>query len=151
MRALLCLPLVIATSLHADEAKDRASIEKVIAALNGPVQRAALFTRDAASDVDFDRLIDLHRPDRFTPNRPIGTNEPWTEFTLPRVVSGAIRFVTADVATVDGASTVTGAVTLTPSVPLLFVMKRESSKWKISSVRVLRIRAAPPIRVFYPY
>jgi hypothetical protein len=151
VRALLCLPLLIATSLRADEAKDRASIQKVIAALNEPAQRAALFTRDATSDVDFDQLIDLHRPDRFTPIRPIGINEPWTEFTLPRVVSGTIRFVTADVATVDAASTITGAVTLAPSVPLLFVMKRESANWKVSSVRVLRIRAAPPIGIFYPY
>jgi hypothetical protein len=151
MRALFCLPLFCATALWADETQDRASIEKVIAALNDPGHSAALFTRDANSDVDFDRLIDLHRLDSFLPYRPIGMNEPWTELTAPRVVSGAIRFVTADVATVDGASTITGAVTLAPNVPLLFVMKREDAKWKISSVRVLRIRAAPPIRIFYPY
>ena len=151
MRAILCLPLLFAAGLRADEAKDRASIEKVIATLNDPVQRAALFTSDASSDVDFDRLIDLHRPDRFVPYRPIGINETWTELTAPYVVSGAIRFITADVATVDGASTISGAIVLVPRVPLLFVMKRESAKWKISSVRVLRTRATPPIRVFYPY
>jgi hypothetical protein len=151
VRAILCLALFLAATLWADEARDRAAIEKVIAAINDPVQRAALFTRDATSDVDFDRLIDLHRPDRFTPYRPIGVNETWTELTAPHVVSGAIRFITADVATVDAASTIAGAVTLAPRVPLLFVMKRESAKWKISVVRVLRNPPVPPLRIFYPY
>src|SRR5262245_58009001 len=57
-------------------------------------------------------------------------NEPWTVMTVPRVVSAKIRFITPDVAIVDEATTVEGAVTLTRSVPLLFVMKKESTTWR---------------------
>ena len=67
----------------------------------------------------------------------IEMNEPWTELTIPRVVSGSIRFITPSVAIVDGASTIRGAVTLAPSVPLLFVMKKDGAGWRISAVRVL--------------
>jgi hypothetical protein len=129
------LPLFLAATIWADEIQDRAAIEKVIAALNDPARRATLFTRDATSDVDFDRLIELHRRGSFSPYTVIGINETWTELTTPRVVSGAIRFITADVATVDGASTISGAVVLRPRVPLLFIVKREGPEWKISSVR----------------
>jgi hypothetical protein len=68
-------------------------------------------------------------------------NETWTEMTVPRVVSGSIRFITPHVAIVDGASTVEGAVILAQSVPLLFVMKKEKAEWRISAVRVLTARS----------
>jgi hypothetical protein len=74
-------------------------------------------------------------------------NEPWTELTVPRVVSGRIRFITADVAIVDGASTIRGAVTLTPSVPLLFVMKKSGVEWRITTVRVLTPHATEPRKI----
>jgi hypothetical protein len=127
--------------LWADETQDRTAIDRVIVALNDPVQRGALFVKDADSGVDFDHLVDLHR--RYSPSAgpPIGMNEPWTVMTVPRVVSGKIRFITPDVAIVDGASTVEGAVTLARTVPLLFVMKKERTIWRISVVRVLRAHA----------
>ena len=56
--------------------------------------------------------------------------------TVPQVVSGKVRFITPDVAIVDGASIVQGAVSLTDSVPLLFVMKRVGVGWRIDAVRV---------------
>jgi hypothetical protein len=61
--------------------------------------------------------------------------------TAPRVVSERIRFVTQDVATVDGASTIDGAITLTRRVPLLFVLKKVAAEWRISAVRVLAAEA----------
>jgi len=87
--------------------------------------------------VDFDRLIDLHRRASLPGGVIIGTDEPWTALTLPRVVSGAIRFITPAVAIVDGASIIRGAVMLAPRVPLLFVMKKEDTEWRISAIRVL--------------
>jgi len=135
-------PIVLiffAAALLAGEFEDRAAIAKVIAALNNPHQRSRLFTDDADCPVDFSRLIDLHR--KYDPGM-IGMDEAWNELTIPRVVSRAIRFITPEVAVVDGASTIRGAVTLARRVPLLFVMKKESGEWKISAVRVL---AAPRI------
>jgi hypothetical protein len=148
MKAILCLlPLLFAVGLRADEAQDRTAIANVIASLNDPAQRAGLFTQDSSSSVDFDRLIDLHRRVPSASALVIGTHETWTELTVPRVVSGTILFVTPDVAIVDGASTVEGAMTLTRRVPLLFVMKKEGDEWRISAVRVLAAREPAPAGV----
>jgi len=46
----------------------------------------------------------------------------------PRFVSTTIRFITPDVALVDGTW---------QTVPLLFVMKKEENDWKIASLRTL--------------
>jgi len=137
VKLILCFSLFCAVGLWADETQDRAAIEEVIAALNDPVRRVGLLTRDVDSGVDFDRLVDLHKKDSLFVGVVIGMNEPWTELTVPRVVSGSIRFITPSVAIVDGASTIRGAVTLAPSVPLLFVMKKDGAGWRISAVQVL--------------
>ncbi|MGD0669425.1 MAG: hypothetical protein ABSB23_17845 [Bryobacteraceae bacterium] len=140
MKLILCLPLFCAVGLWADEAQDRAAIDQAIAALNDPARRAGLFTKDADSRVDFDRLVDLHRRNSLSPCAVVGMDETWTELTVPRVVSGGIRFIAPDVAIVHGASIIRGAVTLARRVPLLFVMKKEGAEWRISAVR----DSAPP-------
>lgn len=140
MKSALCLLPLFTAALWADEAADRAAISSVIDALNDPGRRASLFTKDPDSTVDFDHLIDVHRRVPVV----VEGNEPWTRLTTPRVVSGPIRFVTPDVATVDGASVVRGAIVIEPRVPLLFVMKREGGAWRISTVRVLRSELVVP-------
>jgi hypothetical protein len=132
VKAILCLPLLIVSGALADEAQDRAAIDQVIGLLNDPVQRGRLWTDDADSTVDFDHLLDLHRSRRPVTDLTIGMDETWTELTVPRVVSGPIRFVTPTVAIVDGASTIRGAVTLAQRVPLLFVMKKDGAEWKVA-------------------
>jgi hypothetical protein len=132
---------VLAIALQADEAQDRTAIDKMIAALNDPAKRANLFMKDVDSAINFDRLIDLHRLPAPSPGVVIGMNETWTQLTAPRVVSQRIRFVTQDVATVDGASTIDGAITLARRVPLLFVLKKVGAEWRISAVRVLAAEA----------
>ena len=138
MRTISCCTMFLAV-MWADETQDRAAIEKVIAALNEPARHADLFTKDADSGVDFDRLVDLHRLNSSN-NAVIGMNEPWTQRTIPRIASERIRFITADVAIVDGASRLDGAVTLAQRVPLLFVMKKEGADWRITVVRLLTVR-----------
>jgi hypothetical protein len=135
------LSLLFAVGLSAGEMQDRAAIDKVITALNDPLQRGRVFTSDADSSVNFDRLLDIHRQDPSPTGAMIGREEPWTELTMPRVASGSIRFITPNVAIVDGASTVQGAITLAPQVPLMFVMKKEGSEWRIDAVRVGMTRA----------
>lgn len=142
MKALLCLPLLLAAGLHADEAQDRAAIDKIIVALNDPAQRAVLLPKESDSNVDFDHLLDLHRRPMPPPGVVMtGMNEPWTELTTPRIVSGRIRFISPDVAIVDGASTIRGAMTFVRRVPLLFVMKRAPAGWRIEAVRTGAIGA----------
>jgi hypothetical protein len=141
VKPILCLSLFYAAGLWADQDRERAAIHKAIAALNDPARRAKVLTTDADSTVDFDRLIDLHRQHPWSFPVAIGINEPWTELTVPRVVSGSIRFIAKDVAIVDGASTIRGAVTLAPRVPLLFVMKKEGDEWRISACRAGRQHA----------
>jgi hypothetical protein len=147
MKAILFLSLFLAIALQADEAQDRAAIDKLIAALNDPAKRANLFVKDADSAINFDRLIELHRLPAPSPGAVIGMNESWTQLTAPHVVSERIRFVTQDVATVDGASTIDGAITLARRVPLLFVLKKVGAEWRISVVRVLAAEAVTRPRI----
>jgi hypothetical protein len=135
MRVIICLAALFAIMLKADEVTDRAAIDAVIEAVNNPLQRTRLFTQDLDSSVNFDRLIDMHLA--LSPNVPVpvGTPEPWRLLTEPHIVSGAIRFITADVAMVDAASTVRGAVTFAETVPLLFILKKEQAGWRINAVR----------------
>lgn len=147
VRTISCCTMFLAV-MWADETQDRAAIEKVIAALNEPARRAYLFTKDADSDVDFDRLVDLHRLNSSN-NVVIGMNEPWTQMTIPRIASERIRFITADVAIVDGASRLDEAVTLARRVPLLFVMKKEGADWRITAVRLLTVRQSVLPRIIH--
>ena len=136
MRVILCAAAIFATIGRADEAKDRIAINEIIEAINDPDQRPTLFTKDADSTVNFDRLIDLHlRSTRNVGVGGVGIDETWRVLTVSRVVSGTIRFITPEVAIVDGASVIRGAVTLVETVPLLFVLKKEQAVWRICAVR----------------
>jgi hypothetical protein len=132
---LRLLPLFLA-SLWADEATDRVAIEKVIAALNEPRSGAGakplstLFTSDADTS-ELDRLSNINR-------RLLDvSNKPWSEMTAPRIVSKSIRFVTPEVALVDSANAQYGSVVLVESIPVLLVMKKQGTDWRIASLRVL--------------
>jgi hypothetical protein len=125
--------------LAADFAADRAAIEGVIASVNNPDLRAAAFAAEARSDVDFDNLVDLH----WKPGIVIGMDEPWRNLTAPTIVSGKMFPIAPGLAMVDCASTIRGAVTLAPRVPLLFVLKKIGREWRIEEVR---LEPAPPPR-----
>jgi hypothetical protein len=166
VKAILCLPLLFASCAYADEAADRVAIDRTIAALNDLPQRTALFTQDADAASELARLPKI-RPFRILgpaadaeplprTDQPTVTisKEPWGEVTInfpgtvslpplnildPRIVSGAIRFITTDVALADGAWIYDDGAVMR-SVPLLFVMKKEGDDWKIASLRVLAPR-----------
>jgi hypothetical protein len=135
MKVIVCMSLVFATLAYADEAADRSAIERVIGVLNdsqtGSVKKptSTLFTPDADSELD--RLSHLDR-------RLLQlANEPWSEVTTPRVVIHSIRFVTPNVALVNAANTQYGSTILVRRIPLLFVMRKEGTHWRIASLRVL--------------
>jgi len=66
---------------------------------------------------------------------PSMASVPLAEIPDSKIATGAIRFITPDVALADAEWTYKDGVT-TESVPLLFVMKREDGDWKIASLRV---------------
>jgi hypothetical protein len=156
MRALLCLPLVLAAAAWADEAADRTSIERVIAAVNQVPAPDGIFTADSDAAEALKRVWkDKSVRYRFgprslsSPGAPtvVISHEPWGEATIgwpvpptemmnPRIVSRSIRFLTPDVALAEGAC-VYEAAGSTHTTPLLFVMKKEGETWKIASLRVL--------------
>jgi hypothetical protein len=129
VKRLACLSLVFAASGWAEEAADRASIERVIAALNQTPRPVGLFT----ADFDGSAL-----PGALTVTI---SHEPWGEATIgplfalgpagPKITIGRVRFITGDVALVEGAGGV-------ESTPLLFVVRKEIEGWKIASVHTLR-------------
>lgn len=157
----LLLPLFCACAF-ADESADRTAIARTIAALNEIPQRADLFTADASGLTFIPELsrdkpvtVQLQPPGEGTKapaGRPTVTisHEPWGEATLnfpnlaimvaeyrnPRVSSANIRFVTPDVALTEGSWTYLddkGSQT----TPLVFLMKREPTTWKIAAVFAL--------------
>lgn len=135
MKALrLCLPFLLATAAWADTAADRAAIEAVVRAVfadqtPGGKPVSTLFSSDADSELD--RLVELDR-------RLLRlSKEPMSEVTAPHVVIQSIRFVTPEVALVDAANTQYGAVTLENRIPVLLVMRKEGTDWRIVLLRVL--------------
>ena len=60
---------------------------------------------------------------------------PWSEVTAPRIVSESIRFVTPDVALVDAVIAQYGSL-LVSREPVLLLMKKQATEWRIASVRL---------------
>ncbi len=144
----------------ADEAADRASIARVVSQLNRDPEPEGLFTTNA--DASVLGTLRSAGPVRVrvlsTPAYPnvltvTISHEPWGEASIgpgapavevlnPRIASGAIRFVTPDVALVDAtfsysSSTYSSSAGGPEVTPLLIVVKREGEIWKIDSVRQL--------------
>jgi hypothetical protein len=172
VKAILCIPLLLASYAYAEEAADRTGIEHTIAALNELPRRTAIFTGDAASDLR--QLPDVKptavrgvilgqsgnpstAPRMDGPTVTI-SGEPFGEATInfpsvtvvpglsstatmqvlnPRIASGAIRFISPDVAVADGTWTYKDNSGATQTTPLLFVMKKEGDDWKIATLRAL--------------
>ena len=171
MKPVFLVAFLVAASAWADETANRASIGRAIAALNDPAQRAAVFAKGVDSEEEFRRLLNtLPVPFRTTydavsppsPGRPVVviSHDPWGEATiavgpLPKAEpvrltfeSGPIRFLTPDVAVVEGAvhavaNPPNSAVSPRPHItlPVFCVMLREGADWKIGSLRLLMRRA----------
>jgi hypothetical protein len=153
-RVLTLLPVsfLLAASVWADESADRVAIDRTIAALNEVPLHAALFTGDGDAAAVLEQLrkgiTPMYRP-RSSPSVTI-SHEPWREATIhlpapanevinPRIASGSVRFITPDVALVDGSFTNRdGSGTQTKA--LLFVLRKQADGWKIASLRVLAPR-----------
>lgn len=155
MKSILFAAVLLAPGIWAaDEAADRAGIEITIRALSVNPTRAGLFT----SDFDDAELVRLRKsdtvsiplpPGEMSPSKEQGGAMPITVEGVPGtlVISNApmgeaiwlpagmhipltikkIRFVTGDVAIVDAAG----------KAPVLVVMRKVGTDWKIASLRIL--------------
>lgn len=155
-RLLFCLPLLLTSYALADEPGDRAAIVQTVTALNEFPHPSTLFTDDASSDLD--RLPNVRplafrvmsRPAQPALHPPHVTisHEPWGEASIgiplpqmeilnPRITVNSIRFLTPEIALVDGNWTYHKDIADTQTIPLLFIMKKETDSWKIASLRLL--------------
>ncbi len=158
-----CAFLLFASCVWADEIADRVSIDRVIAALNEVPVSPLLFTTDASSELGRLPKVSARnlRPQGGVPPRAgepsvVISHEPWGEATIdfrarsaaapqmevlnPRITNSATRFVTPDVAIVDGTWLHRGSTGARQTIPLFLVMKKEGRSWKIAALRVLEPR-----------
>jgi hypothetical protein len=129
MKSMFLAAVLLAPGIWAaDEVADRAGIELTIRALNLNPTRPGLFTSDFDS-------AELERFRKGAPGEIIISKEPMGEaiwlpagMHLPLTIR-KIRFVTDDVAVVDAAG----------KAPVLIVMRKVGTDWKIASLRILAL------------
>lgn len=149
-KTALGLAILFTSALWADEAADRSAVEATISALNSSPSRPDLFTADFPNAAELQRFQQpaiLRIPAegnviRTQAGTLIISREPMGEATwnpglapslaavsiLPRFVTRSVTFVSPDTAVV---------VATHGRESVLFVVKNESSKWRIASFRVL--------------
>jgi hypothetical protein len=130
MKILVLFTLLLPAGARADEAADRAAIEKTIAALS-----------DAAA-----KPADVWAPgvDGAVERRKLSTG-PMSEVFSGKISTQSIRFVTRRIAMVDASQTQFGSTILSRSVPLVLMLKKVRKGWRISELRVVAVPTYPPV------
>jgi hypothetical protein len=125
MRALPIL-LLLGGILSADDISDRKAIDTIIGSLFSPQVRSDPQRMAQLTAPDFDGDINL------LPVRTV-----WCETSCEGFKVRAVKFVTNDVAVLDGETTVgTGPFSTTVSLSQwLMILKRDATGWRISSIR----------------
>ncbi len=153
MKPILWLSILLASCAYADEATDRAAIKNVIATLNTPAFGPGLFT---AGFNDFPELARLgvsantSSPIMVTEGqsgRVVISHEPWGEATVgptltikwvtSRFAITSTGFISEDVALVDAINEQSMDDSTPPKLPVLFVLKKEGTVWRIASLRLI--------------
>ena len=160
MKYVLCLGVLVASAVWADEAADRAAIETTISALNTSPSSPELFTADFPSAAELESLREKQTETVVPAAIPVpargtviqtasGTvvisREPMGEATWypafpPITISIPARFVTRSVTIIAPDTAVVIAAYARQSV--LFVVKKVQADWRIASFRLLP-EAAP--------
>ena len=144
MRPILCLSILLASAGWADQLDDRASIEKTISTLNRSAVGRGSFTPDF-SFAELERVWPASALWGIARWRVIVSHEPWGEAQVvpimtvppqapPRLAIRSVRFITGDVALVDAVIEPRDS-TPPQRVPVLLVMKRDGTDWRIASIR----------------
>jgi|SRR5689334_9915178 len=139
MKRLGLVLLAVSWAWAADEAADRAAVDKLISALQASKAQATERAAMLSSDID---RAEFEREFAALNNGMIEATGVWKEVTQLALVVSGIRFVTPDVALVDGANVQAGSIMLR-RVPFVLIARREQGGWKISALRSLPPSPAP--------
>jgi hypothetical protein len=126
MKALLLLVLFSPAALWADEAADRAAIERVMLALKDPA--AAVWAPGVDGQAERAKLL---------AGGPVSAGGPMSEVFFAGVALRSIQFVTPDVALVDASETWVGSLIVSRTVPVVLVLKKVGADWRIAALRIL--------------
>ncbi len=120
--------LLFGGMLSADDISDKKAIEAIIGSLLSPQVRSDPQRMAELTTTDFDDDIDL-----------IPVRTVWCETSCEGFRVRAMKFVTNDVAVVDGETTAgTGSLSMTLSLSQwLMILKRDGTGWRISSIRYI--------------
>jgi len=137
MRAIIAAFLLCSCAgFAADEASERAAVERTVTAMNRWPPDPAIFTADFDGHAEMLRLWQNAPGDGKGQPTVVISKEPWGEAQIsiapagimPPVVCKKIRFLTPEVALVDAVG----------KMPLLIVLMRQGTdNWKIASLRIL--------------
>lgn len=155
--------LIFCVFASAQDDADRTAIHQTIAAISKFPRTKDLFTADFDSASTLQQFwqgkklryaIDLSAPKPASPSSPSVTPtivispEPWGEATLgmpgqpveivnPRIETKSIRFLAPGVAMTDASLIYVESPEKTQTTPLLILLKKDSTTWKIASLRIL--------------
>jgi len=133
VKVVLSLAVLLTSTLWADEASDRASIEATISALNissnNPQTKPEIFTADFPNAAEFRRFKDENRlhPTVVISREPMG-EATWSPGAIAAFVTRSVTFISQGTAVV---------VVSCQQQSVIFVVKNENSTWRIASFRVL--------------
>lgn len=132
--SVLLLLVLLGGILFADDISDRKAIDTII---------GSLFSRQVRSDPQ--RMAELKTPDFDGDLDLIPVRAVWCETSCEGFRTRAVKFVTTDVAVIDGETTIsTGSLSGTVSLSKwLMILKRDGSGWRISSIRYLGSPSLP--------
>ncbi|MGP0070745.1 MAG: hypothetical protein ACLPWF_02265 [Bryobacteraceae bacterium] len=126
MARALSVLLLFSGILSADDISDRKAIDTIIGSLFSPQVRSDPQRMAELTTSDFDGGLDL-----------IPVRTVWCEISCESFRIRSLKFVTTDVAVVDGETTM-GSASLSGAVSLskwLMILKRDAAGWRISSIR----------------
>lgn len=158
MKLALCLTILIASSAWAaDEAADRASIEKVVSTLSNTPDSPGLFTADFADQLTLQLLEVTHDEPaagllkaaaQCDPHQVWGESNPCVPKNLlpsSRFAVQSVRWITPDVALVDALNNRTAAGISLRS-PVVLLLRKEKDVWRIAGIRELGPTGPPAAR-----
>jgi len=134
--SILGAGLVLAQEIDTAAETDR--IRSVIASINKArsAGNAVAFGQVFAPDGDFRIGRELVASGPVAIAAAVRESKIWSEMTAPQIGDVSIRFVSSDIALVDGRQTRYGSMVLKQTAPVTLVLKRDGEEWRVLSLRI---------------
>ena len=142
MKKLVPLLLLAGSALaqEPDRSVEADRVRSVIAEINKALSRsdASALSQFFTQDGDF-RMGQVVATGRTAIARAIERQRSviWSEVTPPVIETESVRFVSPEVAVVDGSQVQYGSVILKRILPIVLLMKLDGTEWRVVSMRVL--------------